>query len=424
MVRLSGQGARPLAASLCPGGPDWHPRRASLRTVATGALSDRAVVVWMPGPRSFTGEDVVEITCHGNPVVVAAIVDAAVALGARPARPGEFTRRAVENGRLDLLQAEALAAVIDATTAEGVALAQGGLAGGLSSAVAAIREALLDLAAELEARLDQPEGDLEVLDDAAVVAALRAVVGEASALADTWASARPRLQGARVALVGPVNAGKSSLFNHLVGSHRALVSATPGTTRDAVERRIAVGGLDLTVVDTAGERPDPGEIEAAGLRLGRQLAEEADLQLVVWPRHQPLDATGAALLARTANRARLVVETFGDHPRHPAAPPADLTIDNTDGGGLAELTAALATRLGGGPSRADRAVVVSQRQQARLQAVAERAGAAAEALDGFAGPAIASEEVHLALEVLAELTGESAREAVLDRLFSRFCIGK
>ena len=377
----------------------------------------------MRGPRSFTGEDVVEITCHGNPVVVTAIVDAAVALGARPARPGEFTRRAVENGRLDLLQAEALAAVIDATTAEGVALAQGGLAGGLSNAVAAIREALLDLAAELEARLDQPEGDLEVLDDAAVVAALRAVVGEASALAGTWASAAPASRAPGSPWSAPSTPG-SRRSSTTSCSHRALVSATPGTTRDAVERRIAVGGLDLTVVDTAGERPDPGEIEAAGLRLGRQLAEEADLQLVVWPRHQPLDATGAALLARTANRTRLVVETFGDHPRHPAAPPADLTIDNTDGGGLAELTAALATRLGGGPSRADRAVVVSQRQQARLQAVAERAGAAAEALDGFAGPAIASEEVHLALEALAELTGESAREAVLDRLFSRFCIGK
>ncbi len=423
VVRLSGPDARVIAAAMCPDGPAWRPRRAQLRRVAAGALVDDALVTWMPGPRSFTGEDVVEVSCHGNPVVVQAVVDAAIAAGARLARPGEFTRRAVLAGRLDLVQAEGLAGVIAATSAEGVALARQGLSGALGGAFAGLRERLLDLGAELEARLDQPGGDLELEADAAVNAALMGVSSDARALAETWAHARPRLEGARVALVGPVNAGKSSLFNHLVGQRRALVSDAPGTTRDVVERGVRLGGLDVTFLDTAGERDSPGALEAAGIELGRSQAIDADLRLVVWPRDRPFDAIGRALLDQTPAPRRLVA-TFGDRPAHPTAPPPDVTVDNLCGAGLDALRAELRGALCDAPPQGAAAVVVSQRQQARLLEAAAPAAAAADALAGALGPAIAAEEVTAALEALASLTGEDVREAVLDRLFARFCIGK
>jgi len=256
-----------------------------------------------------------------------------------------------------------------------------------------------------------------------VIAALRGVAADARALAATWAHARPRLEGARVALVGPVNAGKSSLFNQLVGQRRALVSDAPGTTRDVVERGTRLGGLDVTFLDTAGERDTPGELEAAGIELGRSQALEADLRLVVWPRDRPLDPIGRALLDQTPPPRR-VVATFGDRPAHPGAPPPDVTVDNRSGAGLEALRAELRKALCAAPPQAAAAVVVSQRQQARLLESAGAAAGAADALAGALGPAIAAEEVTSALEALASLTGEDVREAVLDRLFARFCIGK
>lgn len=427
LVRLSGPDAQAIAAALCPGGPAWRPRRATLRTLAlgrthAGSLSEPALVVWMPGPRSYTGEDVVELSVHGNPLLARAVVDAAVAAGARPARPGEFTRRAVEQGRLQLVQAEAVHALISARTLEGVALAQAGLSGALDAPLRALREPLLDAAAELEARLDQPGGELETDDDHAVAAQLTGIAARARDLAATWDHARPRLQGARVALVGPVNAGKSSLFNHLVGSQRALVSPQPGTTRDGVERTILLHntGVEVTLVDTAGERANPGPLEAGGLAIGRALAQEADLVVLVWPRTRPADPLWDTLRGR--HPGALVAHTFADQPA--AIAQSGLQIDNLTGEGLPALRAALAERLTGGETRAGALAVVSARQAALLREVATRSAEAAQALLGWAGPAIAAEEVYAALEQLAALAGEDVREAALDRLFARFCIGK
>lgn len=376
----------------------------------------------MPGPQTYTGEEVVEFSVHGNPLLVEAVLDAARLAGARPARPGEFTRQAVENGRLGLVQAEAVHALVSARSVEGIALAQAGLSGALDAPLSALRDALLDAGAELEARLDQPGGDLEVEADSAVGQRLSWVAEQATALAKTWDQARPRLHGTTVALVGPVNAGKSSLFNHLVGMERALVSAQPGTTRDGAERRFLLGEsqLDVTLVDTAGERPDPELLEASGLEIGRALAAEADLVVLVWPRSRPRDATLNLLETRHPDALRVC--TFADHPD--VLKDVGIAIDNLTGAGLPALTRALEVRLGGGPARTEAVAVVSARQAARLQAVSEHSIAAQEALLGWAGPAIAAEEVYAALEALSALTGEDIREATLDRLFARFCIGK
>ncbi len=421
-MRLSGPDARRIAEALCPAGPPWRPRRASLRTLHAGSLTDPALVVWMPAPQTYTGEEVVEFSVHGNPLLVDAVLDAARAAGARPARPGEFTRQAVENGRLGLVQAEAVQALVEARSAEGIALAQAGLRGALVAPLTALREALLDVGAELEARLDQPGGELEVEADEAVGLRLQSVAERAGALAATWDRARPRLKGARVALVGPVNAGKSSLFNHLVGSKRALVSPQPGTTRDGVERRLLLGTsqLEVTLVDTAGERAQPEVLEASGLAIGRALAAEADLVVLVWPRSRPRDDTLTLLEQRHPEALR--VYTFGDQPDRMGG--QGLTVDNLSGAGLPTLVEALEARLSGGSTRTEAVAVVSARQAARLQTVAEHSTGAADALLGWAGPAIAAEEVYAALEALSALTGEDIREATLDRLFARFCIGK
>lgn len=415
LIRLSGPAAQAVVARLCPGGPPWVARRASVRVCrGEDGVLDEALVVWMPGPRSYTGETVVEIACHGNPVVVDAIIDRCVALGARPADPGEFTRRALVRGRIDLLQAEGVDALIRARTLGGVRAARTGLDGELSLVVDNLRHRLLDLGAELEARLDHPGEGLGEADDADVSAALRALAQDLHRLAGTWTSARRRIEGAVVALVGDVNAGKSSLFNQLVGSERALVSSRPGTTRDAVERTVEWDGVSVTFVDTAGLRQADDQIEAAGIALGARLAASADLQLRVF--HPGLgDAPPGDGWA---------VATHRDLCAPSESPPAaDHWVSSTTGAGIEALRSALRAWVVG-VDPAGEAVLGSRRQHDLLVRVAAHVSEAADALDGFVGPVVAAEEVTAALERLGALRGDDVREDILDRLFSRFCIGK
>lgn len=418
VVRLSGPDAKALAAALCPGGPAWRPRRACLRTArtGTGAVLDRVLCLWMPGPRSYTGEDVVELSCHGNPVVVQALLRALIEAGARPARPGEFTRRAVEHGRLDLVQAEAVAAVIEARSEEGLVLAQAGLGGALSAELAALRERMLDAAAELEARLDHPDEDLALVDEGVLCAGLEADADAVRVLADSWTGARRRLVGARVALVGPVNAGKSRLFNALVGAERALVSPEAGTTRDVVSAVVELGGLPIEFLDTAGARAEAAGLEAAGQVLGARLTADVDLRLHV----EALPAVSAARPAADG----LWVGTHLDLWCGSSPPPTDLAVSSLTGEGLTDLEARISEELGVGPGAPQQTALLSARQHARCLDVAAHLAGAAKALRGVLGPAVAAQEVVLGLECLAELDGRDVRDDVLDRLFARFCIGK
>ena len=430
VLRLSGPDALAVARIVCPGGPAWRSRRVCLRpALAAGVVVDDVLAVWMPGPKSYTGEDVVELSCHGNPVIVELLLDAAVAAGARPAREGEFTRRALLNGRMDLLRAEAVAGLIQASSAEGVALARAGLAGRTSAVCEALRERLLDLTAELEARFDSPGEELAYEEDAVVAAGVADLAATARAAADTWRAGRARIHGARVALIGPVNAGKSSLFNALLGERRALVSPIPGTTRDVVERAMLVDGLEITLLDTAGDREDAAGLEAEGQALARALTADVDLLLLVLPLHAPQSAV-EALFARAEGRPTLVVGTHLDQAsgldQAPGQiyPRVDYCVDNLSGQGIPALKAAIRARVAADPPSGAMVVVVSQRQHELLRAVAEHAEESARALLGDAGPVVAAEELTAALARLAELTGEDTREAVLDRVFARFCIGK
>jgi tRNA modification GTPase len=378
----------------------------------------------MPGPNSYTGEDIVELSGHGNPVIIEQLLDSLVALGARLARPGEFTRRGLEHGRMDLLAAESLAGLIDARTVEGVRIAHEGMSGALSGQVSALREAALDLAAETEARLDHPGEDLGTMVDEALADRLRALAASAESQAGSWRSGRMALEGARVCLQGRVNVGKSSLFNRLLGTERALVSPEPGTTRDVVEKVGMLGGQEITWMDTAGLRPDPEPLEAAGMALADKLAQGVDLHLVLLPLHQPPSSSDADILARTEGETRLIVGTHADLPRHADAPVVDHAVDNLSAAGLPALTEAIADCLRGQTVSGAQAVLTSQRQHALLSSVSRHLADAATALLGPWGPAVAAEEIVHAVEDLGELHGTDAREAVLDRLFTRFCIGK
>ena len=426
MVRLSGPGALSIAKTVCPGNGEWTDRRVALRRAvdASGQIIDEVVTCWMKGPKSYTGEDVVEISGHGNPVILAALIDALVNAGARPARPGEFTRQSLLNGRTDLLQAEAVSALINARSLAGARDAIEALDGTLESTSAGMRERLLDIAAELEARLDHPDDDLSMKSDEAVAEALRTLAKNASNMADTWETSKIRQEGASVALIGPVNAGKSSLFNNLVGTARALVSDRPGTTRDVVERGVLIEGLDITFLDTAGEGGTNDPIEAAGVALGRSLSSTADLILVVIPLDREPTTVSSDLLERTRELPRLVVGTFSDRPQHPETPNCDHRISNIERTGLDALRQNIRQRVAQVPSRSQHTVVLSQRQHDLYRSIAVHCEDAASALMGALGPAVSVTEVVHAIERLGELMGIDAREAVLDRLFSRFCIGK
>lgn len=428
VVRLSGPDALSVGKRMCPHGSPWKPRRLSLRRVSDGTRHiDDALVAWLPGPRSFTGEDIVELSCHGNPVVIEDLIQLAIRMGARPARPGEFTRRAVEHGRMDILQAEALGALISARSAGGVEhvrRAEQTLADSLSE----MRESILDLTAELEARLDHPGEDLSLTDDENVAIALRKLSAEARELSDDWRVGQLQIEGASVALVGPVNAGKSTLFNALLGRHRAIVSAEEGTTRDVVEGTVVWDGVEITFLDTAGIRERPGELESAGMELARGMRASADLHLVVLPRHLPLGPNGQSTLQEVAGCRSLVVLSQVDRESDacvlPNAAESVVEVSATTGTGMTQLRRAIQDSLGLLTPRGQRVALTTQRQHDLCLSLARATEDAAAALMGPLGPAVAAESCVHALDRLAELTGDDVREDVLDRMFSRFCIGK
>lgn len=426
LVRVSGEALRPALERVCAPAGGWppprHARLCQLRD-AEGVF-DEGLITLFAAPRSYTGEDAAEITCHGNPVIVERLLAALVSAGARPAEPGEFTRRAFLNGRMDLTRAEAVLHAISATSAAGLAIARAGLDGEVAALAERLGESLIDALAELEARLDYPDEDLTLDDDAALAARIAEIGARASAAAATFQAGRLLVDGATVALIGPVNAGKSSLFNALGGSVRALVSAEPGTTRDVVERRVVVGSVAVTLLDTAGLREGAAELESAGIALGRELAATADLLVVVVPAHEPERAR--AVIAETEGKNRILVANHADRPGAVTALDGRALLPTCapSGLGLDSLRDAIAEALVGELPGGARLVIASQRQRDLLLEIRRRTDAANEAFLGSAGCAVAAEELYEALERIDALTGRDTREAVLDRLFARFCIGK
>ena len=428
LIRMSGPLSICIAEQLSQKS-SFRPRYATLASLSyKEVFLDQVMMIVMPNPHSFTGEDVVEITCHGNPIIVQQIIEACVDLGARIARPGEFTRRALENGKLSLLQAEALNGVIHARSVEGLQLVQNNLKGSLDEGVSSLKERLLDVCAELEAMLDHPDDDLSLLSDEEIALELDSVALIATQSAENWNSNRIGLHGAKVALVGAVNAGKSSLFNVLLGYERAIVSDIAGTTRDVVEKSVHWDGLEITLLDTAGARLHTEDtIEARGIEIGLSMAKEVDLCLLVFSlqeaQHNPDILVQLNALAQQV--APVPVLRVGTHlDVVSTTDTADVSISNTTQDGVVELKEKILSLLRSKTTTGEAYTIVSQRQYDLFLSLARHCYQARDALLGILGPAVAAEEITEALERISELTGEEVRERILDRLFSKFCIGK
>ena len=417
IIRVSGPRTDEALAALGAGG--LKPRLASLRELALdGRALDQALVLRFPAPNSYTGEDCAELHLHGGRAVVEAVGEALIALGLRPADPGEFTRRAFENGRMDLAQAEAVADLIDAETSAQAAQALGQLDGALSQTYAGFRRDLLKALALVEAEIDFP--DEEVPDNLARTAGpvLDGLIADLeAALADARRGERVR-EGYRIVLIGETNAGKSSLFNALVAREAAIVTPIAGTTRDVLDADLIIGGYAVTLSDTAGLRDSDDPIEAEGVRRARARAEAADLRL--WVR-APGDPEGPA--AAFVRPDDLLVLTKADIDR--AAPPSDraaLVVSTETGEGLAALHDWLAARLARDLSGADFPAVTRERHRRRLAEALASVEAGRRALD--VAPEMAGDDLRRAAEALARVTGAIGVEDILGEVFSTFCIGK
>ena len=433
VVRISGPKSRETLAAITPG--VQKPRRASLRVLrrpSDGVALDQALVLWFPGPASFTGEDSAELHLHGGAAVTEAVIEALVGLGLRLAEPGEFTRRAFEHGRLDLAQAEAVADLVDAETEAQRRQALAQLDGELSHRHAAWREALVEALASLEAAVDFPDEEVpEAVADQAR-GPIAQVAGElAAAIADAGRGERVR-EGFRIALVGAPNAGKSSLLNALAGSDAAIVTPTPGTTRDVIEVVLDLAGYRVRVADTAGLRASTDPIEAEGVRRAADRAARADLRLLVvdasaagedwravteWARPHDLVLLNKADLGEAAGgaaaRAWAAARGLEAH---------DLSL--TTGEGLPAMSERLTARVVEALSGAEFPAATRARHRRDLVAAHGHLLRALAELDGRVAVELAAEDVRLAARCLARIGGRIDAEDVLDRVFSRFCIGK
>lgn len=380
------------------------------------ALIDHGYVVAFHAPRSFTGEDCVEFHVHGSPAVVDRLLEVLASLGARPARAGEFTLRAFEHGRLDLVQAEALADLITARSEAARQAALAHLDGALSRRLEALRQPVVALQAEVEARLDFAD-ETGHIDRQAMAAKLRQLQTQLVELRGTARAGRLRLHGVRVVLYGAPNAGKSTLFNALVGAERALVDARPGTTRDTIELTTQLGGVALTWIDTAGVRDTDDRVERAGTERAR--AEVAHADVVLWLD----DGSGASVPAPEGGAVVMQVRSKTDLLPGERARGA-WQVSATTGEGVAALRQAVVAAVQAmvSPAGAEQAAVARARH---VQGLADAEAALARAQAALDGPLeLLADDLRDAADALSELTGKLVADDVLGAIFSQFCIGK
>jgi tRNA modification GTPase len=435
IVRLSGAEATRIAEPMLrlrnPLAPA-QARFADLLDLETQEKLDEGVVTFFAAPHSYTGEDVVEVAAHGSPVILETLVRQALRGGARLAAPGEFTQRAFLSGRIDLTQAEAVRDLIEAQTLYQARVAAQQLQGALSRRIKPIKEGLVALIALLEAGIDFAEDDVDVLPSGEILSRIEEICGLLQPVADSFAHGRIVHAGLMLAIVGRPNAGKSSLFNRIVQRERAIVTATPGTTRDLVTERVSLGGIPVELVDTAGMREPSDEAERIGIRKSRETLADADMVLLV------LDATAGPgqdemeLLATLAQRRAIVVVNKSDlaHPSvamEEALGDLGLPVVHTsalNGEGVGELKQTMLAMVGDRTVETENGMLTSLRQYQAVTATLEALSAAGAA----AGQNIPHEMVLLdlygALRHLDSLTGETTSDDILNLIFSTFCIGK
>jgi tRNA modification GTPase len=434
-VRISGPDAQAVGGAVLDRPSPLAPRHATFARLRLGdgraSVGDHVVATFFPAPHSFTTEDTVEISAHGSPVVLAAIVDACVRHGARLAAPGEFTFRAYVHGRIELTQAEAVADLVEAVTPLQARTAFDQLEGSLATAICGLSETLLDLTARLEASLDFPDEGYHFIDPDEIRMAVGRLRAEVRDLLARAGEGRVIREGCRIVIAGPVNAGKSSLFNRLAGLDRAIVSATPGTTRDLLVEAVDLGGVPVTLVDTAGLRETDNEVEAEGVRRAERATEGAAVSLLVLDGSEPLLPEHRDLLGRTEHRPRLVVANKADLSQAWTVSNAGVEdvcrISARTGEGLDELRRAIGAALGRGDAEAELPRVTNVRHAALLAQVGAALDTVLNDLSdlSYAPPEeVIVQGLTSVRALLEEISGARTPEDVLEHIFERFCIGK
>jgi tRNA modification GTPase len=445
VVRLAGPRAREIAGPMLrlkhdlePGratfGELVEPRDENVGTAAPGcppehssaiaARIDEIVATYFAKPHSYTTDDIIEISAHGSPVVLRHIVELCVAAGARLAEPGEFTMRAFLNGRIDLAQAEAVRDLIDSQTLYQARIAAQQLEGSLSRRLQPVKQKLVELVAVLEAGIDFAEDDVSVLPDVKIIERIAAVRQPLQQLAATFAYGKIVHQGLTLAIVGRPNVGKSSLFNRLVERERAIVTPTPGTTRDLVSETVAIGGIPIQLVDTAGIRKALDEAEAIGIRKSMEALADADLVLVVLEASKPENSEDRELLSHTEGRPTIVVGNKCDlgiaFDSRPLIYASALT-----GEGIPELRAEILRHIGGETgAQAEAGFLTNVRHQGLVQDSLAALDAATNAVTSKVPHEMLLLDLYSALRPLDAITGATTTDDILSLIFSTFCIGK
>jgi tRNA modification GTPase len=430
IVRLSGPRVPDIARAVLGALPP--PRHALLASFlgADGTPIDQGLALYFPEPHSFTGEHVLELHGHGGPVVLDLLIQRLLAAGARVARPGEFSERAFLNGKLDLAQAEAVADLIESASASAARAALHSLQGAFSARVRGLREQLIAMRVQIEAALDFPEEELELIADPTLVERARTIAADVAALAAASRQGQLLRDGMTIALTGRPNAGKSSLLNLLAQRDAAIVSAVPGTTRDVLREAIQIDGLPLHVLDTAGLRDTRDEIETEGVRRARRAMQDADRVLLVIDDSQEREESIRALLADVPQNTHVTlvrnkIDLSGRATGHVDVGPlgvAEVALSALDGRGLEALHEHLKRCAGFRPAE-EGAFSARRRHLEALTRCGAHLAAVPSQLAAGRGE-LAAEELRQAQQALAEITGEFTSDELLGRIFASFCIGK
>ena len=430
IIRFSGPASVSIVETLTRHEAHYEPRRATLAHVKHGPgdeILDEVIVTFFKSPHSLTGEDVVEVACHGSPAIIRQVLDMSLGLGARLAGPGEFTLRAVANGKIDLAEAEAIRDLIESQTEAAAKQAARQLKGELSATLAPLKNTLVEVIVLLESALEFVEDDLPETSTADIQNKLRQLASELRRMAESYRAGHLLHDGVKVAITGRPNVGKSSVFNKLVERDRAIVTDVPGTTRDTLTESVDIGGIPMILTDTAGQRSTHDDIESLGILRAKQAMSDADLILLVMDGSVPVGDDDRELMSRTQDARRIVVANKCDV--------ATFSIDNLDsadatvnvsaktGEGIERLRAAMLAQFDAGGIDSGLLITNARHHDLLCRAHVELESAIA-AMRERRTEELVLVPLHNSLRYLGEITGETTTEDILAKIFSTFCIGK